>query len=627
MPIDMAPPQLPLQGYNIPAPQYTDPLETLARMQQMKTQAIQQQQANLGLQQAQLKLDSNKAMMDAFVKGGGDIDKTMNFMSQSGKVLPEDMITLQNHLQDYKTKAATLRKDQQQILKDDTNQYAAFLNGATDQESLNAANAKAQQVGIGDNVPRLTVWPGDVDHVKAFANSLLGQSQLLDQQLKGEQIKREQAGTASELAKTQETQQNVAKGDVEAAVRDIQLSAKDPATGTPTPDSWARIRALHPNLNLEPVPTKEGIANLTGAAVPVKDQADYQLKQLRLRLGMFGDSPEEQYLARYAQTLGKKSLADLTFSEYRAGMQKYAEDKQDPQMRQIAMQQKNLQEQLTQAQVASLPNPKAIDLYANMLLSHDMSPDQFAELRSGRVAWAPQVFQRAAQIAQSQGKAFSPATLEADYGAMRDTEKTFATGPEAQMARSFSNLMEHVGLIDQARKALGTGNIPLLRAIGNSIGVQAGGTAQTSYDTIADYVANEAAKAFLPSGGGESERARNAAHFDRSLGNDQLQKNIKELLDLADAQRRGLEYQYQKGTYGKGSQQLFTPQALAVRERFLGPLPAKTAPGTAPPAAGGTPEIPATIPQQYRSTAHYSPSQKAWYYSTDGGKTFLKLQQ
>jgi hypothetical protein len=327
------------------------------------------------------------------------------------------------------------------------------------------------------------------------------------------------------------------------------------------------------------------------AAVPAKDLPDYQLKQKKLQMGIFGDNPEEQFLARYAQSLkGQgKSIADLSFPEYTRGMQLYAESKQDPVMRQIAMSQKNLQEQMTRATLASLPTPESIDTFANMMLNHDMSPSQFSELRSGRVAWAPQVFTRATQIAQQTGKPFSPSTLESEYRTMQGTEDKFANGPEAQMARSFSNLMEHVGLLEEARKALPGKNLPFMQAIGNSIGVTVGGTAQTAYDTIADYVSNEAAKAFIPSGGGEAERAKNAAHFERNLGDAQIQKNENVLMELADAQRRGLEFQYKKGTYNKGSQQLFTPQALAVRERFLGPETPATQPTTPAAQPGGPP--------------------------------------
>src|SRR5215471_2609146 len=109
MPIEFAPPAAGVQPFNITPVQYSDPLETLSRMQQMRTQGLQQQQAQLGLQQAQMQMASNKAMLDAFVKGGGDMDKTEQLMRDSGQVLPNDLIGLKNHMLDFKTKTATLR--------------------------------------------------------------------------------------------------------------------------------------------------------------------------------------------------------------------------------------------------------------------------------------------------------------------------------------------------------------------------------------------------------------------------------------------------------------------------------------------------------------------------------------
>jgi hypothetical protein len=73
MPIEFAPPPVGnLQGFQIPSPQSTDPLATLAQMQQMKTQRIQQQNAQLQLQQAQMKMASQKAMLQAFIDAGKD---------------------------------------------------------------------------------------------------------------------------------------------------------------------------------------------------------------------------------------------------------------------------------------------------------------------------------------------------------------------------------------------------------------------------------------------------------------------------------------------------------------------------------------------------------------------------
>jgi len=138
--------------------------------------------------------------------------------------------------------------------------------------------------------------------------------------------------------------------------------------------------------------------------------------------------------------------------------------------------------------------------------------------------------------------------------------------------RANNNLMEHVGLLDEARKALGSGDINVLRRIQQEFGIQFGGDAPTTYDLIAKAVADEASKSFVPGSGGEGERAARQADFRRTLGDKQISSNIKGLLHIVDSQQRNLLHQYNAGTYGKGSlgDQLFTPRAIASRDRLLG---------------------------------------------------------
>src|SRR5215471_19268947 len=467
MPIEFAPPAAGVQPFNITPVQYSDPLETLARMQQMRTQGIQQQTAQLGLQQAQMQMASNKAMLDAFVKGGGDPAKTEELMRGSGQVLPGDLIGFKNHMLDFQTKTANLRKDQQKILQDDTNQYAGYLQSVTDQDSLNAANQKATAAGISDSVQRLTTFPGDMQHVKAYANSLLGQAQLLENQLKGQQIETSEAQAGEAKAKTLEAQQAVTKGEAEATVRDIQAAPTDPATGTPTPQAWADLRKTHPTL--PPQPTADYIGRLTRSTVAPEKQPEYDINQMKVRLGLMGNDKFDQFMMQYARSINK-TPATLQPGEFMTGLGKYAELTADPVLRAIAIGQKGLQEQLTRAQVASLLNENAIEGFARDLLNLDMAPSQFNELRSGRVSWGPQVIQRAREMAAAEGKPFSMAALDAKFKTWENTETKFATGPEAQMIRSFDNLMQHTGLMEDARKALAGSDFPAMKAIANALG-------------------------------------------------------------------------------------------------------------------------------------------------------------
>jgi hypothetical protein len=234
-----------------------------------------------------------------------------------------------------------------------------------------------------------------------------------------------------------------------------------------------------------------------------------------------------------------------------------------------------------QAAQLSTPTEKDIDQIARQMVSGDMSTDDLKDLRTRNLNVALPAYRRAAEIVQKEGnplfpgRPFSPADLETALNTRAQTEQKFATGPEAQMTRSFDNLMLHTGLLDQARKALYQSDFPTIRRIANALGVKVGNDAPTTYDTIANFVSDESAKAFLPGGGGEAERAKTASNFSRNLGDKQISSNIRTLMDLADAQRKGLENQYQRGTFGKGLQtgKLFSQEALSARDQLMGKTP------------------------------------------------------
>jgi hypothetical protein len=95
MPIDFAPPQSAnLQGFQITPAQYTDPLETLSKMGQIKTQNLQQQEAQLGIQQKQMDVQSEQGFMKAYLQSNGDIDQAVKLAPQYG-VLPKDIFAAQ----------------------------------------------------------------------------------------------------------------------------------------------------------------------------------------------------------------------------------------------------------------------------------------------------------------------------------------------------------------------------------------------------------------------------------------------------------------------------------------------------------------------------------------------------
>lgn len=214
MPIDMAPlPMGNLQGFQIAPPQSADPLETLARMSQLRTQGLQQQQAGLQLQQQQMQLASNRAIMQAMAEGGGDLEGTMNAMKNHPNILPQDWLGIQQHAMQYATQQAALTKDKLGIQNEQHEQWASLLK-AKPIDSQDALNSVIRQgVARGLPVPQefldqqgnVMPYTGDPQHYVAMANGLQLLSQLSKQNLEAMQAKEaEQKGveSAATAAKT-----------------------------------------------------------------------------------------------------------------------------------------------------------------------------------------------------------------------------------------------------------------------------------------------------------------------------------------------------------------------------------------------------------------------------------------
>ena len=103
MPIEFAPPAPNFQPLAIPPAQYTDPLQTLASMQEMRIRNLQQQGMQTQLQLQQQQMRSNQGLMNAMAQAGTDYDKAYQYAAQSGVVLPQDLFGFQQHILQIKT--------------------------------------------------------------------------------------------------------------------------------------------------------------------------------------------------------------------------------------------------------------------------------------------------------------------------------------------------------------------------------------------------------------------------------------------------------------------------------------------------------------------------------------------
>jgi len=224
-----------LQGFQIAPPQSADPLETLARMSQLRTQGLQQQQANLQVQQQQLQLASNKAIMQAMAEGGGDLEGTMNAMKNHPNILPQDWLGIQQHAMQYATQQAALTKDKLGIQNEQHEQWASLLK-AKPVDSQDALNSVIRQgVARGLPVPQefldqqgnVMPYTGDPQHYVAMANGL----QLLPQ-LSKQNLEEMQAGEAS--GKQIESLAGAGKAQVETAFTQHKLDLLNSLLKDPT---------------------------------------------------------------------------------------------------------------------------------------------------------------------------------------------------------------------------------------------------------------------------------------------------------------------------------------------------------------------------------------------------------
>jgi hypothetical protein len=246
-------------------------------MGQLRTQGLQQQQAQLGLQQQQLQLQSNQAMMKAFANGGGDWAKTQPLLDSDPDILPTDRMAVEQHRLQLQKDAAGLTKDKQAIFSTDVDRYRGFLSGVNNQDDLDQANLQAEKAGIGSQVPRMTTF-SDPAHVQAFSNSLALHSQLTEEALKGAQT-----GEAS--AKGAEAQAGATAQTRAQAIQQLS-SIVDPKTGIPAPNAIAALQKKYPDVfppTFNPQ-DKSSVAQMIQSAVPVAEQGKAKIDQIRANL-------------------------------------------------------------------------------------------------------------------------------------------------------------------------------------------------------------------------------------------------------------------------------------------------------------------------------------------------------
>jgi hypothetical protein len=448
--------------------------------------------------------------------------------------LPEDLTTLQTHILNLEKQTLALDETKRTMLNQDIDTYRGrvenVIQTANDpkaspqriQAALDSANRYASGKNLfqrGDFTP-LTYAP-DVDHLRAYSNSLTGYSQLL-----GEASKRtEQAKTIAETGKaTAET------GEAEAKTQQTQLETQ-----------LAQHKLdLYNTLNQNP----QALDKRVDTSINPQKYPDFNARA--------------KNEARQQPDLEGINKVIENYSKLASEQEKTIATETDP--------------DVTKARVRTAV---AIDL-----------------------ATAPLKTQQAIATAKALRMGDNPAVAGVAPAAVLGVQNQ-AIKLDEQYAKEKA-ITETVGrvldLAQSGNKVAGT-NLPLL-------GVE-------TLNAI------------------NGIKRINRAEIDQYAGAgdllDQIKGKIGKLVegkpipqDVMDDMRQFHQ------SVGQQAWQVYNNSLDAVNNRSGSKFaPTLEAPNINRTRPGGTPAIPASIPQQYRSTARYSPSQKTFYYSKDGGKTWL----
>ena len=535
-------------------------------------------------------MKSQQAMLQAFVDGGGNPDKTQQIVMTHPDILPSDKIGLQTHMLDLAKQKLALSKDQLDLQDQQNDHWANLLMGAKNQDDVNAAVARGVQSGYKPpaelidaqgNIQQFT----DPMHIQAYANSLLSYSKMDAQKLVQQQTAEAGAKTAESTAAAGEATTRNAIAQRTQAIAEIQ-GAADPATGMPALTDYTAIKQRYPQAGLPDVLTPGALKLLTRSTVAAKEQPEYDIKTAQadaMKAWRAGDPSQiDQMVDKIAPV---SDPMNATTKQYLHGLVNSGGT-----MEQFQQGVKDLYDHRKQIATETNPDVQAAKIQVakakaqnrqNITIQGMGTPDQpstMAQMVANYQVPLQTVLARTPLQARDnlmgQIRAINPQFQEQYYQTFQKTENDAATGDLGKSSKALNTMTGHLQVLKNASDALGGGNIPVLNKIAQSIGVQFGSDAKTTYDAIVHRLAPEVTKAYVAGGGTSGERGTNESDFASSLGQDQRNSNIGISAYLADSLIKANQDQYNRGTYGRGQQKLISDEAEAARQQLTQLVPA-----------------------------------------------------
>jgi hypothetical protein len=221
-----------------------------------------------------------------------------------------------------------------------------------------------------------------------------------------------------------------------------------------------------------------------------------------------------------------------------------------------------------------------------------------------------------------QAKRLDPTWDEANIDSRYETLKEFtntSVGKAGGQSIALNTLIHHADLYQRVGEALKNGSFRPGNALYNEVSTLFGGPAPTNTALVARFLAGETGK--VATGGVPAEGEINGILQKLSTDNspDQLVNAGKTILQIAAGRATPLMERVHQNKLDNQIHVIGPDAKEILQRRGFDP---ETMKPVQQGGGGGTPAIPASIPGAARSTVHYSPSTKMFYYTTDGGKTW-----
>jgi hypothetical protein len=525
-------------------------------MGQLRAQNLQAQTAGLQLQSAKMQMNSNQALLTAMANGGGDWDKTYQLAANSGQVLPTDLFKIKQSQLDLQKEALALDTSQQAAVKGKMDIYHGLLDNVHSQDDLDAANREATRRGLftlpGNMTSFSPLQQYDPLHLQAYQNGLLGHQAAIDQSKTIAATQESEAKAAQARAEAERAKIENIEKQKNLAVGEIR-AALDPDTGTLAPKAQADIQARYPNVIIPPLNTREGARQFIASVVPEEKVPEYKIGLLRAEQGIVGtDDFQSIFLPAYAKNLGYQSVAQLPPKDRMAAFQVFKQYDTNPEMLNSILASRAMTQQM---HLFTMDNA----LYQRGQQSYQFSTNQL-------------------------NQEAKPVEALADrFARLRDSISQNTPQADALVAPELLSVMS-----GGAGSGLRMNEAEIARIVGG----------RSKWEDLKAKI--------------------NKWNLDPKSATSITSEQRKEIRDLMDASEKRLNQKM--GLINDARNALSTSQdpmehrqiMTGFHQRMLGvDQPPQTA---APNAPSTIPAIPASIPQQFRSTVRYSPSQKKFYY-------------